>query len=160
MSVDARPLVAPDADDWLVCVDASLDVGLASSWIVLPSCGAGVTFVGTARDHAIESTPEGDRERHGVFLLEYEAYEEQVGPALARVAAQARARFADIGRLVIWHRTGALAVTEVAVVVAVSAPHRGEAFDAARWVIDEVKASAPIWKREHWDAGVAWGVPS
>jgi len=156
MSVDARPLVAPDADDWLACVDASLDVGLASSWIVLPSCGAGVTFVGTARDHARE----GDEERRGVFLLEYEAYEEQVGPALARVAAEARSRFADIGRLVIWHRTGALAVTEAAVVVAVSTPHRAAAFDAARWVIDEVKASAPIWKREHWDAGVAWGVPS
>ena len=87
-----------------------------------------------------------------------------MGPALTRVAVGARARArdagAELGRLVIWHRTGALAVTDVAVVVSVSAPHRAEAFDAARWVIDEVKATAPIWKREHWEAGVAWGVPS
>jgi len=157
MPVDARPLVAPAVGhDWLACTQTALDVGLASSWVVLPSCGASVTFVGTARDHAVD----GDQERRGVHLLEYEAYDEQVGPALARVAAGARARVPQLGRLVIWHRTGALAVTDVAVVVSVSTAHRAEAFDVARWVIDEVKANAPIWKREHWDAGVAWGVPS
>ena len=72
---------------------------------------------------------------------------------LARVAAEARRRWPDLGRIALWHRTGGLAVTEVAVVVAVSAPHRDHAFDAARWAIDEVKATAPIWKREHWDGG-------
>ena len=135
----------PAGDDWLVCADGPLDAGRASSWVIRPDCGASVTFVGSARDHA------GDRT--DVHLLEYEAYDEHVVPVLGVVAAEARARFAGIGRLALWHRTGALAVTDVAVVVAVSAPHRDEAFDAARWAIDEVKATAPIWKREHWAGG-------
>lgn len=139
----------PTGDDWLACGDAPLDVARASSWAVLDRCGAVVSFCGTARDHA------GDRT--GVHLLEYEAYDEQVVPVLGAVAAGARARWPDLGRLVLWHRTGALSIGEVAVVVVASTPHRDAAFDAARWAIDEVKATAPIWKREHHDGGVAWG---
>ena len=75
----------------------------------------------------------------------------------ARVVAEARARWPALGRIAILHRTGALEVTESAVVVAVSAAHRHEAFEAARFCIDEVKATAPIWKREHWAGGVDWG---
>lgn len=143
------PLGAPTGDDWLACADAPLDPGVASAWVVDPSCGAVVCFTGTARDHAGERT--------GVHLLEYEAYEEHVLPALAATAAAVRERFAGVGRVVLWHRTGALAVTDVAVVVAVSTPHRDLAFDAARWAIDDVKATAPIWKREHHAEGVDWG---
>lgn len=142
--------VAPEGDDWLRCVDGPLDTGAASAWAVRPDCGAVVTFVGTARDHA------GDRT--GVHLLEYEAYDEHVVPVLALVAEQVRARFPEVARVALWHRTGALAVTEAAVVVAVSSAHRDAAFEAARWAIDEVKATAPIWKREHWaDGHDDWG---
>ena len=139
----------PSGDQWLGCVDGVLDPGVASTWVVQPKCGAVVTFTGTARDHA------GDRT--GVHLLEYEAYEEHVVPVLAQVAADLRERYPDLGRVVLWHRTGALQVTDVAVVVAVSTPHRDAAFEAARWAIDEVKATAPIWKREHGDGGIEWG---
>ncbi len=150
MSAARTPLTAPASGrDWLGCVDAPLDAGAASAWVVQPDCGAIVTFTGTARDHA------GDRT--GVHLLEYEAYDEHVVPVLERVAAELRRRHPDLGRVVLWHRTGALEVTDVAVVVAVSTPHRDAAFVAARWAIDEVKATAPIWKREHWDGGSAWG---
>lgn len=142
--------VPPAADDWLVCPAAPLPVATASEWVVQPATGAAVTFVGTARDHA------GDRT--GVHLLEYEAYDEQVVPVLAVVARETRARFPEVARLVLWHRTGPLAVTEAAVVVAASSAHRTAAFDAARWAIDEVKATAPIWKREHWaDGHDDWG---
>ncbi len=144
-----RSPAPPSGHDWLVCVDAALDPGLANQWVIRPDCGAVVCFTGTARDHA------GDRT--GVHLLEYEAYDEQVLPALAGTAHALRARIPEVGRVALWHRTGALAVTDVAVVVAVSAPHRGQAFDAARWAIDHVKATAPIWKREHHDDGVDWG---
>lgn len=137
-------------DDWLACVDEPLDVGSASAWVVLPSCGAAVTFQGTVRDHS----PGHD----GVERLEYEAYEEYVLPVLAEVVAEARRAHPDLGRVVVWHRVGALELAEVAVVVAVSAPHRGEAFAAAREVIDEVKARAPIWKREISAERAAWGV--
>lgn len=150
MPADRSPsLLPPAGDDWLACLDAPLEAAEASQWVVIPACGAVVTFCGTARDHA------GDRT--GVHLLEYEAYDEHVVPVLAAVAAEARTRWPDLGRIALWHRTGALAVGDTAVVVAVSTPHRDAAFDAARWAIDEVKARAPIWKREHHDGGVAWG---
>ena len=146
MTADADTTWLPPATaDWLACSSAPLPTPIASEWVVLPGSGASVTFVGTARDHA------GDRV--GVHLLEYEAYEEQVVPVLAAVAAQTRVRHPDVQRIVLWHRTGAVRVAEAAVVIAVSSPHRDAAFDAARWAIDEVKATAPIWKREYWDGG-------
>ena len=135
----------PRGDDWLACASSVLPVATASAWVVRSDTGASVTFTGTARDHA------GDRT--GVHLLEYEAYDEHVVPVLQIVADQVRSRFPDVARIALWHRTGALEVTETAVVVAVSSAHRDVAFDAARWAIDEVKATAPIWKREHWDGG-------
>lgn len=140
---------APPGPAWLCCTSDPLDLTAAASWVVTPSCGAVVTFVGTVRDHA-----EG---RTGVTKLEYEAYEEHVVPTLEAVAAGVRSRWPEAGRVVLWHRTGALELTDVAVVVAVSTPHRDDAFEAARWAIDEVKATAPIWKSEHHDGGVSWG---
>jgi molybdopterin synthase catalytic subunit len=109
-----------------------------------------VLFSGTVRDHA-----EG---RPGVSLLEYEAYADQVEPRLAAIAAAARDRWPDLGRIVLLHRTGPLAVGESSVVVAASAPHRGEAFDAARFLIDTLKSTVPIWKKEVWDGGEDWGL--
>jgi len=117
-------------------------------WAGRPDCGAVVVFSGTVRDHA-----EG---RPGVSGLEYEAYEEQVEPRLARVAAEARRRWPDIGRVVLLHRIGALDVGDCSVLVVVSAPHRQTAFEAARWAIDTVKATVPIWKLEHWQDGDDW----
>ncbi|MDP9388866.1 MAG: molybdenum cofactor biosynthesis protein MoaE, partial [Actinomycetota bacterium] len=69
-----------------------------------------------------------------------------------------RSRWPQLGRLVLLHRTGRLALTEVAVLVVVSAPHRDEAFAAARWCIDTLKRTVPIWKRETWEGGTDWGV--
>lgn len=143
----ARP--GPPGDTWLDLCTTPLPVAAVSEWVVHPSSGANVVFTGTARDHA-----EG---RPGVTLLEYEAYTDQVRERLAAVAEAARRRWPVLARVALLHRVGALVVTEPAVVVAVSAPHRAEAFDAARFCIEEVKATAPIWKREHWAGGVDWG---
>jgi molybdopterin synthase catalytic subunit len=93
-----------------------------------------------------------------VHELVYEAYEEQAVPRLAAVAAEMRARWPEIGRIALLHRTGSLAIGDTAVVVAVSTPHRAEAFAAARFGIDAVKASVPIWKKERWDGGESWGL--
>jgi molybdopterin synthase catalytic subunit len=124
-------------------------VALAGEWVVQPNCGAVVVFTGTARDHA-----EG---RDGVTLLAYEAYESQVVPSFERVVAELRATWPTVSRTVVLHRTGDIALGEAAVVVAVSAPHRDEAFEAARFAIDTVKATAPIWKKERWAGGDDWG---
>jgi molybdopterin synthase catalytic subunit len=144
----------PRGDDWVALCSSELPVAAASAWAVLPSCGAVVTFTGTSRDH---SGPDGDR-RQGVTVLEYEAYDEQVEPRLAAVAGELRRRWPAVGRVALLHRVGDVRVAEASVVVVVSAPHRDEAFAAARFGIDAVKATVPIWKREVWADGSAWGL--
>lgn len=140
----------PDHDDWVGLSARPLPVGDATEWVVRPDCGAVAVFVGTARDHAPD--------REGVDELVYEAYEEQAVPRLTAVAAEVRARWPMTGRVALLHRTGALAIGDAAVVVAVSTPHRREAFAAARFAIDAIKASVPIWKKERWQGGEAWGL--
>jgi len=109
-----------------------------------------VLFTGTVRDHA-----EG---RPGVTALEYEAYEEEVCPRLSAIVAEARRQWSTLGRVALLHRVGALAVGETSVLIVVSAPHRAEAFEAARYCIDTLKATVPIWKRETWEGGSDWGL--
>ncbi|MBK5223599.1 MAG: molybdenum cofactor biosynthesis protein MoaE [Acidimicrobiia bacterium] len=139
-----------DSDTWVGLTDETLPLGHAAEWVVRDDCGAVVVFSGTARDHA-----EG---RPGVSLLEYEAYAEQAVPRLAAIADEARIRWPGVGRIALLHRTGPVPVGESAVVVAVSSPHRAEAFDAARFGIDALKSTVPIWKRETWDGGDSWGL--
>lgn len=124
-------------------------MGAIAEWAVRPDCGAVVVFSGTVRDHA-----EG---RAGVTSLAYEAYAGEVEPRLNAIADEARRRWPDLGRLALLHRVGELGLGEVSVVVAASTPHRGEAFEAARFAIDTLKATVPIWKREAWDGGEGWG---
>jgi molybdopterin synthase catalytic subunit len=139
----------PDVDEWYGLTDLPLPVGAAYDWAVLPRCGAVVLFSGTIRDHA-----EG---RDGVEHLTYEAYDEQVVPRFAEIGAELRRRWPDTGRIVVLHRIGRLGIGESSVIVVVSAPHRGEAFEAARYAIDALKESAPIWKHEVWAGGADWG---
>jgi molybdopterin synthase catalytic subunit len=147
----AGPLVPPvEGDTWVGLSAAPLPVAEAVAWAVRPDCGGLVLFSGTARDHA-----EG---RPGVQRLEYEAYDEQVMPRLTAVADEARVRWPVVGRLALLHRTGPLEIGESAVVVVVSAPHRGAAFEAARFCIDTLKRTVPIWKREVWAGGESWGL--
>ena len=137
------------AHDWLGLYDGPLPIGEIYEWVLRADCGAVVLFSGTVRDHA-----EG---RFGVEHLTYEAYDEQVEPRLRAIAQEVRTRWPMVGRLVLLHRTGRLELTESSVVAAVSAPHRPEAFDAARFAIDALKLSAPIWKHEVWAQGADWG---
>lgn len=133
---------SPDAPDWLAISAEPLPVGAAADWAVLPSCGAVALFSGTAREHS------GDRS--GLVSLVYEAYEEHVLASFVAIAADLRRQWPELGRIALLHRVGALSVGDSAVVVAVSAPHRPEAFEAARGGIDALKAGAPIWKQEVW----------
>ena len=144
-------LIPPDdRDDWLGLTDAPLPVGAAADWAVLPRCGAVVLFNGTARDHAPG--------RDGVERLEYEAYEEHVVPRLADIVEKMRETWPTLGRVALLHRVGLVPVGESSVVVVASSPHRPEAFAAARFGIDTLKATVPIWKRECWKDGESWGL--
>jgi len=145
-------LQAPMSGDWIGISGGHLPVDEAWRWAGVPGCGGIVTFCGTVRDHS-----DG---RAGVTSLEYEAYEEHVVPRLTAVAIAARGRWPEIGRLALLHRVGRLQVGEVAVVVAVSTPHRAEAFAAAQFCIDTLKHTVPIWKRETWQGGSDWSVCS
>ena len=135
-------------DDWLGLHEGPLPLERAAAWATVPSCGAVVTFTGTVRDHS-----EG---RDGVTELAYEAWDEQVSAVLADVASDTRRRWPSVVRIAVLHRTGPLGLGEAAVLVVASAPHRGEAFDAARYLIDQTKTRAPIWKKETWSAGHEW----
>jgi molybdopterin synthase catalytic subunit len=128
--------------------DQSLDVGIATDWVALPGCGAVVVFSGLVRDHADGSS--------GVTHIDYEAWAEQVIPRLTAVADEARRRWPDLGRVALWHREGRVLLSESSVVVAVSSPHRGAAFDACEFAIDTLKESVPIWKKEFFDGGSQW----
>ena len=137
-----------DTRDWVALTEESLPVDTLTSWVTTSRAGAVVTFVGVVRDHA-----EG---RDGVRAMTYEAYEEPALRVMDEIAAEARRRWPDIERVGLLHRVGDLALSEPSVAVAVSAPHREEAFVAARFCIDTLKESAPIWKQEHWTGGSDW----
>ncbi len=141
-------LSPPSADDWVALTEAPLDVQLAADWVAVPDCGAVVVFSGLVRDHAEGTT--------GVTHIDYEAYAEQVLPRLGDIAAEARRRWPELGRVVLWHREGRVELSESSVVVAVSTPHRAEAFAAVQFGIDTLKATVPIWKKEFWDGGAEW----
>ncbi len=136
-------------DDWIALSSDPLDVGPVHDWAAVPSCGGIAVFSGTVRDHA-----EG---RDGVDHLVYEAYAEPAEARMGELAGDIRRRWPDVGRVAMLHRVGRLALREVAVIVAVSAPHRGEAFEACRYGIDTLKATVPIWKHESWRDGSGWG---
>ncbi len=145
---DATVIASGNARDWLSITDEPLPVPTALEWVGGSGWGGVACFLGTVREHA-----EG---RQGVSAIEYEAYD---APALERfgdLAAEARAKWPDIGRVVVWHRTGLVRLGESSVAVVVSAPHRAEAFDACRYLIDTLKQTAPIWKREIFDGGAEW----
>jgi molybdopterin synthase catalytic subunit len=137
-------------EDWVALTRDEIPTGDALEFVRRPGCGAIALFLGTVRDHAPG--------RPGVSLVEYEAWDEQVDRVLREIVAGARLRWPDIARVAVLHRTGPLRVEEVSVLVAISSPHRAQAFEAARWCIDTLKETAPIWKHEHWEGGDAWGL--
>lgn len=128
----------------------ALSLDEAAAWVRTDDCGAVVLFGGAVRDHA-----EG---RPGVVELEYEAYASQVEPRLGRIADHARGQWPGVGRIALWHRTGVMGVGDYSVLVAVASAHRAEAFEVARYCIDTLKKSVPIWKREKWSGGEDWGL--
>ena len=136
-----------EAADLVVVVADPIDASVVLGHVASPDCGAVVLFLGTVRDHSPGKI--------GVTHLEYEAYEGVVEPKIREIVVEARQKW-PIRRAAAIHRTGALTVGETSVAVAVSSPHRKDAFDAGRYVIDELKRRAPIWKKEHWPGGAEW----
>jgi len=124
-------------------VESAIDTQAARQEIKDPGAGGYVSFEGWVRN-----TNEGQE----VTRLEYEAFEALAIKQGDLILAEAMARY-PIKHALCIHRVGELELTEMAVWVGVSAVHRGEAFDACRYIIDEVKHRLPIWKKEHYRSG-------
>ena len=129
-----------------------LDASVAQRRVEHPSCGAVVVFTGNARER--------NRERD-VVRLDYEAFPAMAESEMAHVFEECRGRIAGNDerhalRMLVLHRTGTVAVGEPAVVVAVASPHRDAAFQGARFLIDELKARVPLWKKELYADGHHW----
>jgi molybdopterin synthase catalytic subunit len=121
----------------------AIDYGTLTEAVRRPGSGAVVTFLGTVRDLT------GDER---TVALEYEAYPPMAERKMAEIEAEVRARW-PVGDVALVHRRGRLGVGEVSVAVAVSAPHRAEAFAACRYAIDRLKEVVPIWKKDLADDG-------
>jgi len=134
-----------DRDFWLA--DAPVDLALLRRRVEHERAGAFASFEGWVRNH---------NEGRPVLGLRYESYVALAEAEGAKVVAEARERFALCAAVCV-HRIGDLSIGDMAVWVGVSAPHRGAAFDACRYIIDEIKDRVPIWKHERYaDGDAGW----
>lgn len=126
--------------------DRPIDVAAVIAAVGDPAAGAVAMFLGTTR-----------RRNAGrvVTRLEYEAHASMAIREMRRLGEEAIGRW-GLTRVAMVHRVGVVALGEVSVAIAASAPHRGEAFAACRWLIDRLKEIAPIWKKEHYEGGAVW----
>ncbi len=114
--------------------------------VIRPEAGAISTFIGVAREYT-----QGKR----TLFLEYDAYVPMATKQLARIGEEIQEKWPD-ARVAIAHRLGRLDISEVAVAIAVSTPHRDASFKASRYAIERIKEIVPIWKKEHWEDGTKW----
>ncbi|WP_066372534.1 molybdenum cofactor biosynthesis protein MoaE [Neobacillus fumarioli] len=114
--------------------------------VVEREAGAITTFIGTVRE-----LTDGKK----TLYLIYEAYETMAVKKLAQIGKEIEERWPK-AKVAITHRIGRLDITDVAVVIAVSTPHRADAYEANRYAIERIKEIVPIWKKEHWEDGEAW----
>jgi len=124
-----------------------IDAAALIDEVARPDSGATVLFMGTVRDHSPGKTE--------VSHLDYEVYAGVVEEKIGEIVDEATAKWPLLS-VVVEHRSGVVVTGEASVAVSVSSAHRSDAFEAARYLIDELKARAPIWKKEHWPGGAEW----
>ncbi len=135
---------------WLLATSEKLSADDALNFASVPEAGAVVLFSGDVRNHSGNRT--------GVISLEYEAYESKLIGSFEAIAENAKSRFDGLCRIVIFHRLGLCRVGESTVVVVVSSEHRDSGFAAAKYCIDTLKHTSPIWKKEIWAEGNDWAL--
>ncbi|MGC2240237.1 MAG: molybdenum cofactor biosynthesis protein MoaE [Acidimicrobiia bacterium] len=127
--------------------DDPIDPSALITRVARDDSGATVLFLGTVRDHS------GDKQ--GVTHLDYEVYPELVESKILEIVEEAASKWPILDAVVV-HQSGRVSLGEASVAVVVSTEHRGDAFAAAQFVIDQLKERAPIWKKEHWPGGSEW----
>lgn len=141
-------MIATSLFDWVSVSPEPLNAEALCAWASRPSCGGVVAFTGITRSPSSQG--------QDVIALEYETEPAFAEARMAAIVGEARRRWPELGAVALHHRVGRVALSEAAVVVVVAAPHRHEAFEAARFCIDALKRSVPMWKREIWEGGSAW----
>ncbi|MDH5603592.1 MAG: molybdenum cofactor biosynthesis protein MoaE [Cyclobacteriaceae bacterium] len=126
--------------------DKPLNVQEALDYVTVSKAGAVNSFIGTVRDHN-----KGKR----VVRLEYEAYEKMAISEIEKIVSRAREQW-PVEKVAVVHRTGILGPKDIAVIIAVSTPHRKASFEACEFIIDTLKETAPIWKKEIYEDGEEW----
>ena len=139
--------------DWIELVSQALSTAMAAEFVADPTAGGIAIFLGTTR---IDFNKGG----HGLIALHYEAYVEMVLVQLKKLSQEARQKW-PICKMAVLHRIGPVLIAEPSVIVAVSTPHRAEAFEASQWIMDSLKKTAAIWKKEKWaDGSETWVHPT
>ena len=131
--------------EWVQLHSEPIEIGPVIEFVTGPDAGGITVFLGTTRGEA-------DTAARRLVALDYEAYEQMARQQMQELARRARERW-PIRRLAMLHRSGRVNIGQPSVIIAVSAPHRAEAFDACRWLIDTLKTEVAIWKKEVWDDG-------
>ncbi|MCP3026696.1 molybdenum cofactor biosynthesis protein MoaE [Halobacillus sp. A5] len=116
------------------------------SLVTRPEAGAVNTFIGTVRE-----ITQGKR----TLYLEYQAYKSMAEKKLMEIGEEISEKWPEAETAII-HRTGRLEIEDIAVVIAVSTPHRADSYEASRYAIERIKEIVPIWKKEHWEDGEEW----
>lgn len=123
-----------------------IDIQAVIDKVVQRDAGAITTFIGTVRELT--------KGKKTLFLI-YDAYEAMAVKKLEQIGREIEERWTG-SRVAITHRVGRLDITDIAVVIAVSTPHRNDAYEANRYAIERIKEIVPIWKKEHWEDGEEW----
>jgi molybdopterin synthase catalytic subunit len=123
-----------------------LNIQACTDWVMSPDSGGIDVFIGTVRNAT---------KGKGVLKLEFEAYNKMAINEIKKIAKQSFDKW-PVQKVLVHHRTGTLQVGEIPVIIAVSAAHRDAAFEACRYIIDTLKQTVPIWKKEFFEGGEVW----
>ena len=123
-----------------------LSIDATYQFVLDDACGGNCLFVGTVRNK---------NKGKDVTHLDFETYTPMAIKEMDKIADQILDKF-DVKKIAIHHRSGYVGITDIAVIIAVSSPHRADAFDACKYAIDTLKETVPIWKKEHLEDGSYW----
>ena len=123
-----------------------IDINQVIASVIRPEAGAINTFIGTVREFT------GEKQ---TVSLQYEAYPSMAEKQLKRIGIEIREQWPNVQTSIV-HRIGKLAISDIAVVIAVASPHRAESYEASRYAIERIKEIVPIWKKEYWTDGQEW----
>jgi MoaE-MoaD fusion protein len=137
----------PQEHDVFAVVETPLSPDEIAARVDDPGAGGVVIFSGVVRNQT-DGRP--------VKFLEYEAHSPMAEAKMREIGAAIRARWSGVRRVAMLHRVGRLQIGEASVLIAVSAAHRGDAFEACRYAIDTLKRTVPVWKKEHFEDGEVW----